>query len=53
MRHHPQYAHDGTGADQRPGPMEDMHKDLFQSLWTDFNIEEYKSERIARYEYRL
>jgi ubiquinone/menaquinone biosynthesis C-methylase UbiE len=32
--------------------MEEMHHDLFQMLWTKFNIEEYR-ERIARFEYRL
>lgn len=31
---------------------EEMHKGLFQMLWTQFNAEEYQ-ERIARYTYRL
>ncbi|MEQ9491716.1 MAG: class I SAM-dependent methyltransferase [Alphaproteobacteria bacterium] len=32
--------------------MEEMHRDLFQLLWTQFNADEYK-ERISRYEKRL
>lgn len=33
--------------------MEDMHQDLFQRLWTLYDIEEYKKDRIARYEHRI
>lgn len=32
---------------------ERSHKDLFQSLWTNFNLKEYVNERIARYTKRI
>jgi ubiquinone/menaquinone biosynthesis C-methylase UbiE len=32
---------------------EKSHKDLFQSLWTNFNLKEYINERIARYTKRI
>jgi SAM-dependent methyltransferase len=32
---------------------EKSHKDLFQNLWTNFNLQEYVSERIARYTKRI
>jgi len=37
----------------RPEAMEDMHQDLFQRLWTQYDIDLYKSDRIARYERRI
>jgi ubiquinone/menaquinone biosynthesis C-methylase UbiE len=32
---------------------ENSHKDLFQNLWTNFNLQEYVNERIARYTKRI
>ena len=32
---------------------EKSHKDLFQNLWTNFNLQEYVNERIARYTKRI
>ena len=32
---------------------EKSHKNLFQSLWTNFNLQEYVNERIARYKKRI
>ncbi len=32
---------------------EKFHKDLFQSLWTNFNLKEYVNERITRYKKRI
>lgn len=39
--------------DDRQAAMEDMHHDLFQQLWTQFDIDAYKAERITRYETRI
>lgn len=39
-------------ADPREQTMEAEHHDLFQSLWTQFDAEQYR-ERIARYDDRL
>jgi SAM-dependent methyltransferase len=33
-------------------PMESMHQDLFQRLWTQFDPDDYR-ERIARYDHRI
>ena len=32
---------------------EKSHKDLFQNIWTNFNLQEYVNERIARYTKRI
>lgn len=37
----------------RDHQMETMHQDLFQRLWTQYDIDQYKKDRIARYEYRI
>lgn len=37
----------------RKEKMEDMHQDLFQHLWTLYDLEQYKKDRIARYEHRI
>ncbi|WP_377806326.1 class I SAM-dependent methyltransferase (plasmid) [Azospirillum sp. A29] len=37
----------------RKGDMEEMHEDLFQKLWTQYDIDQYKQDRIARYERRI
>jgi SAM-dependent methyltransferase len=38
--------------DLSSAPMETMHQDLFQRLWTQFDADEYV-ERIERYQHRL
>jgi 2-polyprenyl-3-methyl-5-hydroxy-6-metoxy-1,4-benzoquinol methylase len=39
--------------DARNPEMETMHEDLFQRLWTMFDIEQYKADRIGRYVHRI
>lgn len=39
-------------SDPRERPMEEEHRDLFQSLWVQFDADQYL-ERIARYDDRL
>lgn len=38
---------------RRKAGREDMHEELFQQLWTMYDVEAYKSDRIARYERRI
>lgn len=37
----------------RSETMEGMHEDLFQDLWTEYDIKKYKEDRIPRYEKRI
>jgi ubiquinone/menaquinone biosynthesis C-methylase UbiE len=48
------YAGDQHGGfeDFRPD-MEDMHEELFQDIWSTYDIETYKNDRIARYIERI
>lgn len=37
----------------RAAAMEEMHQKLFPALWTQYDIEQFKSDRIWRYEHRI
>lgn len=37
----------------RPESMEAMHQELFQDLWTKYDIELFKNDRVPRYERRI
>lgn len=38
---------------ERKTAMEALHEDLFQDLWTEYDLEKFKTDRIPRYERRI